>query len=352
MTSGSAQRASKLAANLKLSERVFASAEDKALLKSIDSGLDQVETLLAKEVQFNDPVVDPATDYLYRAGGKRVRPMLTLLAAQFGDGSNDRVIDAAAAIELTHLASLYHDDVMDDSDRRRGVPAAQTVWDNSVAILAGDLLFARANQVMSRLGERAVEMQSETFMRLVLGQLHETSGPPPGVDPFAHYIQVLSDKTGSLISAAAQGGIVFSNAPEEFEQPAIDFGERVGIAFQLIDDVIDLSPSPAETGKVPGTDLRAGVVTLPLLKLRDRAATHPADADLLARLETELIAQDVAPHGDDLVAELRAHPVTAETLAEAKRWALSAANALEPLPNGSAKNALIRFTETVVERTS
>ena len=352
MTSGSAQRASKLAANLKLSERVFASPEDKALLATIDSGLDQVEALLAREVQFDDPVVDPATDYLYRAGGKRVRPMLTLMTAQFGEGLTPSVIDAAAAIELTHLASLYHDDVMDDSDRRRGVPAAQTVWDNSVAILAGDLLFARANQVMSRLGERAVQMQSQTFMRLVLGQLHETTGPQGGADPLDHYIHVLADKTGSLISAAARAGIAFSNAPDEFEEPVNLFGEYVGIAFQLIDDVIDLSPSPAETGKVPGTDLRAGVVTLPLLKLRERAATSSDDADLLSRIERDLVGAEDAASGADLVAELRAHPVTAETLAEAKRWAHDAAAALAPLPDSSAKKALIRFTETVVERTS
>ncbi|MFM6974798.1 MAG: polyprenyl synthetase family protein, partial [Agromyces sp.] len=251
-----------------------------------------------------------------------------------------------------HLASLYHDDVMDDADRRRGVPAAQTVWGNSVAILTGDLLFARASQVMSRLGERAILLQAETFMRLVLGQLHETSGPAAGVDPVAHYLQVLADKTGSLIAAAARAGVVFSGADDAYEQAALQFGERVGIAFQLIDDVIDLSPSPGVTGKVPGTDLRAGVVTLPLLKLRERSASNAADAALLQRIETELVGATDAASGAEIVAELREHEVTAETLAEAKRWARDAAFALDPLPDGSVKKALIRFTETVVERTS
>lgn len=349
MTSGSAARASRLAANLKLSERVFASAEDKALLASIDTGIDRVEAQLAHEVEFGDFIADPIATYLFSAGGKRVRPMLTLLAAELGDGANVDVINAACAIELTHLASLYHDDVMDEAERRRGVPSAQIVWGNSIAILSGDLLFARASQVMARLGERAILLQAETFMRLVLGQLHETSGPGDA-DPVEHYLQVLADKTGSLIAAAARAGVIFSNAPKEFETPVTEFGERVGVAFQLVDDVIDLSPNPVKTGKVPGTDLRAGVATLPLLKLRERAASVSADAALLARIESELVGNDDATSGLDIVAELRAHEVTAETLAEATRWAHHAAEALEPLPAGSVKKALIRFTETVVER--
>lgn len=352
MTPGSAKRASKLAANLRLSERVFASTEDKALLRAVDTGLDQVELELERSVRFADPIADISAHYLFDAGGKRIRPMLTLLTAQLGNGNSSDVIMAASAIEITHLASLYHDDVMDEADRRRGVPAAQTVWGNSVAILTGDLLFARANQIMSRLGERAIRMQADTFLRLVLGQLHETSGPLDGADPVAHYLQVLADKTGALIAGAARAGVVFSEAPAELEEPVVQFGERVGVAFQLIDDVIDLSADPIETGKVPGTDLRAGVVTLPLLKLRGRAHSNPADAALLARIENELVGSDDPTTGNDIVAELRAHEVTTHTLDEAAKWARDAAAALEPLPSGSVKNALIRFTETVVERTS
>ncbi|MFM6974996.1 MAG: polyprenyl synthetase family protein, partial [Agromyces sp.] len=171
-------------------------------------------------------------------------------------------------------------------------------------------------------------------------------------NPIAHYLQVLADKTGSLIAAAARAGVIFSGAPDEYEEAVREFGERVGIAFQLIDDVIDLSPNPKVTGKVPGTDLRAGVLTLPLLKLRERAASNPADAELVQRIEDELVGVDDPAKGVELVAALRAHEVTAETLEEAKRWARDAADALAPLPNGSVKKALIRFTETVVERSS
>ncbi|WP_022891206.1 polyprenyl synthetase family protein [Agromyces subbeticus] len=367
-----ARRGSSLAANLGLSERVFASSADKAMAKAIDDGLDRVEAGLLQEVRFADTIADVSTRYLLQAGGKRVRPMLTLLTAQLGAGVTDDVVTAAEAIEITHLASLYHDDVMDDADRRRGVPSAQAVWGNSVAILTGDLLFARASQLMAGLGEGAIRMQATTFERLVLGQLHETVGPQPGDDPIAHYIQVLADKTGSLIAAAAQSGIIFSGADPGFEAPIIEFGEKIGVAFQLVDDVIDLSPQPAETGKVPGTDLRAGVVTLPMLRLSEHAKHDAASAALLERIERDVVVvTDPAALGDPLdtntlasrivpskatvdaiVAELREHEATRATLAEAHRWAREAVAALAPLPEGSVKKALTRFAETVVERES
>ncbi len=343
------------------------------MAKAIDDGIDRVEAGLIDEVRFADSIADVSTRYLLEAGGKRVRPMLTLLTAQLGAGITDDVITAAEAIEITHLGSLYHDDVMDESDRRRGVPSAHAVWGNSVAILTGDLLFARASQLMAKLGERAIRMQADTFERLVLGQLHETVGPSDGDDKIAHYIKVLADKTGSLIAAAAQSGVVFSGADPAFEKPIIEFGEKVGVAFQLIDDVIDLSPQPEETGKVPGTDLRAGVVTLPLLRLAELAKTDASSADLLRRIERDVVtvtavtadlgdpldtntmASRIVPSKatvDAIVEELRDHEATRATLAEAHRWAREAVEALAPLPEGGVKKALTRFAETVVDRQS
>lgn len=366
------RRGSKLAANLGLSERVFASSADRAMARAIDDGLDRVEAGLVDQVRFADSLADVSGRYLLEAGGKRVRPMLTLLTSQLGDGVVDDVVTAAMAIEITHLGSLYHDDVMDESDRRRGVPTAQNVWGNSVAILTGDLLFARASQLMAKLGERAIRMQADTFERLVLGQLNETVGPDADEDPIEHYIQVLADKTGSLIAAAAQSGIIFGNADPALEAPIVEFGEKIGVAFQLIDDVIDLSPQPEETGKVPGTDLRAGVVTLPLLRLEDLAKTDAAAADLLERIRRDVLPPDAASVGSDpvdtntgasrivpsratidaLVDELREHEATRATLAEAHRWARDAVAALAPVPEGSVKKALTRFADTIVERTS
>ncbi len=346
-------RRSALTSSLGLGEKLFASSDERRFAEAIEEGLERVEAGLLEAMEFADDLADVTSRYLLEAGGKRVRPVLTLLTAQLGDGNNDDVIAAAQSIEITHVASLYHDDVMDEADMRRGVPTAQNVWGNSVAILTGDLLFARASRIGATLGDRALQLQAETFERLCLGQLHETIGPRADEDPIEHYIQVLSDKTGSLISAAAQVGVIFSNAPDEYRVAVAAFGERIGVAFQLIDDVIDLASEAADTGKTPGTDLRAGVATLPLLYLRKEAETDEDAAALLRRIELDTTS--FAPEVDEsdltaAIAELRAHPVTARTLEEAHRWAQSAVDALEPLPDGPVKKALTKFAETIVER--
>jgi len=348
------RRGSSVTSQIGLSDRIFSTADDRGLAAGIDAGLERVEASLFAEIVFADEIASVTTRYLLEAGGKRVRPMLALLTAHLGSGRITDVVTAATAIEITHLASLYHVDVMDDSGQRRGVPSAQTVWGNSVAILTGDLLFARASQLMAKLGERAIRLQADTFERLVMGQLHETVGPHEGDDPIEHYISVLADKTGSLIAAAAQAGIIFSDAPDEFEQPLVSFGEKIGVAFQLIDDVLDLSPQPKETGKVPGTDLRAGVATLPVLRLRERAVDEPASAALLERLERDVFSSQGtrSEAADSAIAALRDHDVTAQTLAEAHGWAHDAVASLDPLPDGSVKKALTRFADTIVERSS
>ena len=351
-----ARRSNTLSSSLGLGEKLFASSEERHFAAAIETGLDEVEAGLLTEVNFADEIADVTGRYLLEAGGKRVRPTLTLLAAQLGSGNNPGVITAAEAIEITHLASLYHDDVMDEAQMRRGVPSAQAVWGNSVAILTGDLLFARASKLIASLGERALALQATTFERLCLGQLHETIGPRPGEDPIEHYLQVLADKTGSLIATAAVVGVIFSDAPEEYREPVELFGERVGVAFQLIDDVIDLSTEVEQTGKTAGTDLRAGVPTLPLLYLRRAAETDAAAAALLARLESEADPASANPAGDAAfaaaVAELRDHQVTRDTLVEAHRWASEAVAALAPLPAGPVKKALTKFAEAIVDRSS
>jgi heptaprenyl diphosphate synthase len=350
------RRSNTLSSSLGLGEKLFASSDERRFVDAIEQGLEIVEAGMLSQMHFADEIADVTSRYLLAAGGKRVRPVLTLLTAQLGDGNNDSVIAAAQAIEITHVASLYHDDVMDEAQMRRGVPSAQTVWGNSVAILTGDLLFARAAKIGAPLGDSVLALQAETFERLCLGQLHETIGPRPDEDPIAHYIQVLGDKTGSLIAAAAQVGVILSHAPEEYREPARVFGEKIGIAFQLIDDVIDLAGGADETGKTPGTDLRAGVATLPLLYLRELALTDESAADLLHRIERDA-ASAFDDEADDAeftaaIAELRAHPVTARTLAEAHRWSREAVEALAPLPEGPVKKALTRFAETIVERSN
>ncbi|KAA9090060.1 polyprenyl synthetase family protein [Microbacterium radiodurans] len=323
------------------------------MLRVVEDGLDVVETRLADELTVSDAIADATTRYLYEAGGKRLRPMLALITSQLGDGVTDDVVAGAAALEMTHLGSLYHDDVMDGADKRRGVPSAHEVWGNNVAILTGDLLFSRASQLMARIGERAIRLQADTFERLVLGQMHETVGAQPGDDPVDFYIQVLADKTGSLIAAAAQVGVLFSNGPEELAESVRVFGEKVGVAFQLLDDVIDLSADPEATGKVPGTDLRAGVPTMPYLLLQ-RAGD--ADSRELARVIDDGVTRIAAGEDpeilDEPLARLRDAAVTAETRRLAERWADDAVAALDPLPSGAVRDALTRFAEVVVDRAS
>ena len=344
-----ARRSNSLRSSLGLGEKLFASSDERHFAVAIEEGLERVELALSEEMSFTDSLADVTSRYLLDAGGKRVRPALTLLTAQLGEGNHADVITAAQAIEITHLASLYHDDVMDGASMRRGVPSAQVIWGNSVAILTGDLLFARAGKLIASLGVRGLELQAEVFERLCLGQLHETIGPQEGDDPIEHYLQVLTDKTGSLIAAAAEVGVIFSNAPEEYRLPVVSFGEKIGVAFQLIDDVIDLSAEFEETGKVAGTDLRAGVATLPMLYLRRQARTDDAAAELLERIERDLADESDFPLA---ISELRDHDVTAQTLVEARRWAQLAVESIAPLPDGPVKKALTRFAESIVDRTN
>jgi heptaprenyl diphosphate synthase len=203
--------------------------------------------------------------HLAEAGGKRFRPLLTLLAGHLGDPTAPEVVEAAVVVELTHLATLYHDDVMDEADVRRGAQSANARWTNTVAILTGDFLFARRSDVVAGLGPEAVRIQARTFARLVEGQIAETAGPADGEDPVEHHLQVVADKTGSLIATSARLGAMLAGAPAADVETAARFGEVIGTAFQLSDDLIDVLSDADDTGKTPGTDLREGIRTLPVL---------------------------------------------------------------------------------------
>ncbi|MFC3689901.1 polyprenyl synthetase family protein [Aquipuribacter hungaricus] len=332
-----------------LSRLVAYGIDDEDLLAGLTGDLAVVERAILDAVRSADPLAADAGSHLVRAGGKRTRPLLCLLASRLGEPS-PLVTDAAVVVELTHLATLYHDDVIDSATQRRGVPTAQEVWGNTVAILTGDLLFARASTIGAGLGPEAVHIQATTFERLVLGEMRETVGPAPGQDPVEHYIGVLSDKTGSLIATSARFGGMFSGADGQTLQVLVDYGEKVGVAFQLADDVLDLVGDHADSGKTPGTDLREHVPTMPVLLLRRALAAGTApegSAELLELLDADL--SDDARLAE-AVALLRAHPVTAEARAVALRWAADAVAALEPLPDLPATRALAAVAEALADR--
>lgn len=321
-----------------------------ALEAAITPRLALVEERLRDAVSQSDRLADATSRHLVNAGGKRLRPALALLTAQLGDGTRPEVIDAAVVAELTHLATLYHDDVMDDAPTRRGAPSAHEVWGNSVAILTGDLLFARASMVVAGLGPEAVRIQAETFERLCLGQLHETVGPEDGEDAVEHYLTVLADKTGSLVATSARFGAMFAGCDRSTVHAVTRFGELAGVAFQLADDVLDIRSDSAVSGKTPGTDLREGVATMPVLLLRKRVAdggAHAEDVDLLALIDSDL-KDDVALA--DALSRLRGHAVVDETAALARAWVDDAKGAIACLPDGDVKDALLAFAEALVAR--
>ena len=273
-----------------------------------------------------------------------MRPVLVLLTSHLGDANAEEVLDAAVVMEITHLATLYHDDVMDQAKARRGVDAAQIVWGNNVAILTGDLLFARASNIVSGLGERALSLQARVFEQLVLGQLHETLGPNQGEDPLEHYLNVLRDKTGSLIALSARLGAMLSGADEKYQEPLQLFGERIGVAFQLADDLIDIRSKTQDSGKVSGTDLLAGVPTLPVLLLSgfDDAESRELASDIASGITSEQLP--------GILDRLRSHPAMETAQAQTLEWAERAIEAIEPLPEGGVKNALVAFARAGVER--
>ena len=227
-----------------------------ALEADLASRMVEVEDLLRKQIEGKYPLVIETSRHLVEAGGKRLRPLLTLITSHFGNPRATGIIEAAVVCELTHVATLYHDDVMDEAPLRRGVQSANSRWGNTVAILTGDYLFARTSDMLADLGPAAVHLQAQTFERLVIGQIMETQGPAQGEDPLAHYLKVVSDKTGSLISASAQFGALLSGASQETLKTLEVFGEKIGITFQLVDDVIDIASESKESGKTPGTDLK------------------------------------------------------------------------------------------------
>ncbi|UWX96602.1 polyprenyl synthetase family protein [Arthrobacter zhaoxinii] len=324
-------------------------AEDPRLGPSMAASLEQVEVRLREAVANSDPFADTTSRHLVEAGGKRIRPLLTLLASHLGaEDAPDKVIQSAVVVELTHLATLYHDDVMDEAPYRRGAPTAHEIWGNSVAVLTGDLIFARASSLVSALGGPALAIQAHTFERLCLGQLHETVGPAEGQDPLEHYLSVIADKTGSLIAASGQFGALFSGAGQDVIDIMVEYGEKVGIAFQLADDVIDVTGVQVKSGKTPGTDLREGVPTLPVLLLRRAAAGGDSDAAAVLELVERDLSSDEALA--EAVAALRSSPVTEQSWEVARSWSEDAVAALAPLPDSVVKEALAAFARAVVNR--
>ena len=320
---------------------------DAALAADVTQGLAQVEEGMHEAARASHELLDQTSAYGIEAGGKRFRAMLVLLAGQFGNPRDERIVSAAVAIELTHLATLYHDDVMDEAELRRGSESANSRWTNSVAILTGDFLFARASGLLAELGADAVRIQADTFSRLVAGQIAETVGPRPGQDTLEHYMAVITGKTASLIATAGQFGAMYSGAPAEVVAAMVPACAALGIAFQLSDDILDVMSESLQSGKTPGTDLREGVRTLPVLHAL--ACAGPQDDRLIELLNTDLTDADLL---EEALGLLRKHPGMDLARADVRHWASQAREYIAALPELPARAALADLCDFMVERTS
>ncbi len=323
---------------------------DEGLAARLSTRMELVEAALAQHVVSRTPYVTEAASHLLQAGGKRFRPFLVLLAAETGQRPDaDEVVTAACVVEITHVGSLYHDDVMDEADLRRGADSANARWDNHVAILTGDFLFAKSSELTARLGADAVRIQAETFTRLVEGQILETVQPGPEDDPVQHYLDVVAGKTGSLIATSARYGARFGGATPAVEEALTAYGEIVGTAFQLSDDILDVASDAPVSGKTSGTDLREGVPTLPTMMARAacRASSDPADARLLELLDADLSDDDLHAEALDL---LRKHPAMDDARAYVIGRAEEAKALLDALPDGPVRAALEAFADVVATR--
>jgi heptaprenyl diphosphate synthase len=313
----------------------------------LTEGMARVESLLLSHIQGDYPLVEETSRHLVAAGGKRLRPLLTLLASHYGDKNKFGVIESAVVCELTHVATLYHDDVMDEAKLRRGVESANSRWGNTVAILTGDYLFAKVSALLADIGPEAVRLQASTFERLVIGQIMETQGPRAGEDPLEHYLGVVADKTGSLIAASARFGAMVSGAPAEVKETLTVFGEKIGIAFQLADDVIDIASESHQSGKTPGTDLREGVPTLVTLNVMK--STSAADRELIELLKAPIKDEVVVAQ---VLSQLRTHQALEQSREQLQQIARDARIALGPLPVNDVTGALFSLCDAIIDRSA
>ena len=317
---------------------------DSQLEARLEQQLLKVEQLLRSHIKGDYPLVVETSRHLVEAGGKRLRPLLTLLAAQFGNENSKGIVESAVVCELTHLATLYHDDVMDEAKLRRGVQSANDRWGNVVAILTGDYLFSKASDLLADLGPEAVRLQAKTFERLVIGQICETQNKDKPDLTVENYLKVVSDKTASLIATSARFGAMLSGTANEQIELLTQYGEKIGIAFQVADDVLDVASEMTESGKVPGTDLREGVPTL--ITLLVKQANNAADENLIKKLSGPVAESEIS----SVLSELRKHNAMNQAREYLQSLAKEANEILMKLPDIPARSALIKLTSLLVER--
>lgn len=237
------------------------------------------DLLIATASESVYPLVQEASTHLMKAGGKRLRPALVLVTSRAGEPGRTETDLAAAAVELLHLASLYHDDVIDETKMRRGAPSVHSKWGNEIAILAGDFLFASGSLLGARAGAEAPAILARALADVCEGQIAETERVGDPSRSASQYVETIRRKTAALFRAACELGALTSGADDTVRERVVDYGENLGLAFQVVDDLLDFVGDPRVTGKTPGTDLREGVFTLPVLIANQRDPAIAAELE-------------------------------------------------------------------------
>jgi heptaprenyl diphosphate synthase len=325
-----------------MSRRVIPGLEapDPVLEADIRRRLEDVEVALEKAVRAESDMLAETASYLLAAGGKRFRPMLVLLSGYFGDPADPRLVPGSVAIELVHAATLYHDDVIDEAASRHGVESVNARWDNTVAILTGDYLFARASEISTELGTDVCALLARTIATLCDGQIREVEASGRIEQTQEAYLEIIRRKTAT---SCRLGGML-SDAPSWSLDVLEEFGEALGLAFQLSDDIMDVVSSEAELGKEPGVDMKEGVYTLPVL----HALTEGEDRD-----ELRALLSGGVPAGEGLARALqivRAPATIAHARAAVSAEVARARSLAERLPDVPARRALVMLAEFLAAR--
>jgi heptaprenyl diphosphate synthase len=305
-------------------------------LPRLDEHLARVEVALHRAVSSEDAFLGEVADHLISAGGKRLRPMLVLAAAAASGGVvSEEVVQGAVSVELVHLGSLYHDDVIDDAQSRRGVQSVNARWGNLVAIVAGDFLLARASEIAASLGTEVSALLAATIGRLCEGEVAELQQAYNPTRSESSYLAAISGKTASLMATSCRIGALTASAARLDVDAVTSFGQAFGITFQIFDDILDLTGTDEGLGKPAGHDLVEGTYTLPVIRA---LAVPEVGAELRAllgcRLDTP--ARDKAR---DIIMSTNA---VVASLVEARRYADQAAESLAPLRDRSAPTELVQ----------
>jgi geranylgeranyl pyrophosphate synthase len=315
------------------------------IFELIREDLERVERKMREVSSIEYEQLRAALDYLLGGGGKRLRPALVVLASKFHLADVEKVTSLAAAVETLHTATLIHDDLIDNALLRRGNPTLNAMWNSAATVLTGDYLFARAAAFAAETESvRVVSIFAQTLMTICGGELKQIFGNDEKQTTREYYYQRIYSKTASLFAASTETGAILSGAPEPEVQALRDYGYNLGMAFQIVDDVLDFVGDKDELGKPIGSDLRQGVITLPTIYFLE---AHPQDETITRVLSGQDGGDDEVRAAVEMIKESGA---IESSIAEAKRFAARSCDALSALPHNEYRQAMLDLTDFVVER--